>query len=218
MRGLVMANNAFTQMKAELEAQQNGETPATRSPAVVVGRGAPSAETSYDVGAPDVDAVTTHPFKPGVRRAFWVTPPNTMRSQVTSIKDSAFPQKGSQNGAYRAGLKLAPTTSLATYSVIPDMSVGLQTNGQVSAQLIGSFEGPTNATLSFALFRDGVQVSRDFPVVPAAAASPFLVNVQVIDSPQPGVHSYDARWQTSAGTATAAAYSRSIQVQNLRPQ
>ena len=213
-----MANNAFTDLKAQVAAQANEQTPATSSPAVTTGRGAPSAETSYDVGSPDSDAVQTHPFKPGVRRALWVTPPNSIRSQVVSIKQSASPSQGSQNGAYRAGLKFQPTTALATYSVIPDMSLALQTNGQVSCEMVGSFEGPTTSTLSFGLFRDGVQVSRDYPVVPAAAASPFLVSLRVIDTPQPGIHSYDARWKTSAGTATAAGYSRSIQAENLRPQ
>jgi hypothetical protein len=68
----------------------------------------------------------------------------------------------------------------------------------------------TGALTSFALFRDGAQVSQDY----TEASNPgldFTVSFAFVDSPGAGSHSYDVRWKVAAGTATTESNERTIQ-------
>jgi len=192
--------------------------PSELSPAPIQPRGLPSAETSYDIAATDPSGVVNNPLKPGLTRALWLTPINTVKSAVVSIKSSANPTSASEQSAYKAGLHANPTTTLTTMSVVPDMAVQLQCNSQIIVDFTGSFIGPSSATCTFALYRDNTQLlQRAYPMSPPVTGQPFMVNLNAADQPSPGVHSYSAQWAINSGTLTAAAYAREISALNHRP-
>lgn len=210
--------NIFNTVREEVQGLNN--LPAGQAPIPSGLRSTASPETSFDVGgSTDQDGLLNHPFSPGITRQLWMTPPVVTRPPVTSIRQSAT-QVSSENGAYRAGLLLNPITTLATMSTIPDMSVPLQTSGnQVNLAFQGSFMVSTaSATMTFAIYRDGQQVGRAYPMVQPTANVPFLVSLTAGDSPVNGVHAYSAQWATSAGTLTAAGYARTFLAQNHRAQ
>ena len=183
-------------------------------------RSGPSPETSFagwNFHGSASDDLQLNPLKPGAVRTHWLTPINAIRSQVVSQKSSASPTNSSQQGAFSAGLVNAPVTTLAALSTVPDLSVALQTDSTVLVNMQGSFIGPSSATATFALYRDGLQIGRAYPHVPAQDGKPFLVNLSAIDTPTPGTHAYAAQWAISSGTLTAAAYARSIDAMNHRP-
>jgi hypothetical protein len=205
--------NALTKLAQQVAQQQ---VAANRAPLPTSLRSSGSPETSGEGGV-DADALLLNPLKPGIFRALWQTPVNAVRSQIVSQKSSATPANSTEQGAAASGLLNNPTTALATLSAVPDMSVSLGCNSNVLVNFQGSFQGPSSATATFALYRDGTQIGRELFLSPPVTGAPFLVSIAATDAPPDGTHAYSAQWATSAGTLTAAAYARTIQAVNQRP-
>lgn len=153
------------------------------------------------------------------KRPMWNIPTvAVVSSKVGTIKQSANVVSVSPNLATQSGILSGPTTNVATFTVVPNMAQVIRASGPV--QVAFSLNASTaNASdpVSFAVFRDGVQVSQTY-LGSGAANTAFSVIGSYTDNPPAGNHIYDLRWAKGSSVVTAVGKQRTIQVLNLRAQ
>jgi hypothetical protein len=125
-----------------------------------------------------------------------------------------------------AGVTSLPTTSSATYAVIPEMSITKTTTGgkvHISAQMALNIYGlSVNAYCYVAIFRDGTQLTPDLLMMVAGGGSGqntcFPVTLSWTDDAPPaaGSHTWDIRWKTpGAGYSVIEENCRKMQVEEI---
>lgn len=175
-------------------------------------------ETSPDIVTNDADAMNHFGVQTGKTKQAWHTPLNAVRSQVNSLHGQINNSTGSPSGALVAGMKPNPTSTAAALQPMPDCQILLQTSGQVAVAAQATFSNSATGTATFAIYRDGLQISQIYKMGVPATAVAQMVNLEVYDYPPNGFHAYAFYWGTSTGTITGVNQSRAIQAQNLRPQ
>lgn len=112
----------------------------------------------------------------------------------------------------------SPTTTSATFAVIPEMTSTITTKGnKITTIFTGTIANNTAATSGFiAVFADGVQISPSISFMSAIIGAESVISIVWLDSPSAASHTYDVRWKSN-GTArlTAIGTSRTLQVVEL---
>jgi len=160
--------------------------------------------------------------------AFFETP--FVRQNVTSramwkVNESAIQQRKVITTSLPAatgvsGIAVAPATTNTALVAVPDLTIAVNATGaqvQISWNISASLSVNT-ATASFAVFRDGIQISQTQYANSPANNQKFSASQTIVDSPALGLHAYSLYWSTSSGTLTADGKNRSISGLILRPQ
>jgi hypothetical protein len=115
----------------------------------------------------------------------------------------------------------APSQSSTTYTVVPEMTSTLTFKGnKVFLSFSASIFIPTVVgAVSFAFFKDGVQLSQDFDVTYYTANGSGGPTVSVafsfIDTPSAASHTYDVRWLIIANGCSLRGTARTFQIVEL---
>lgn len=159
------------------------------------------------------------PFLPGPR-PLWNTPNQAVTAEkITTIKTSATVQSLTPGYPTLAGVFSGPNTNLTTFTVIPNMAQTLKTSGPVQINFTLNAQTVNAAdTCSFAVFRNGVQISQTMKASGPAANTSFSVQGHYTDNPPLGYQVYDVRWAKGSSLLTATGKQRTLQVLNLRAQ
>jgi hypothetical protein len=142
-----------------------------------------------------------------------LTTPATGLNTLTAVAASGNLILKNVNNA--AGSTSNPSTTSATYAVVPEMTQTITTKGNLIWLTFSS-----SATLSsagagdFAFFKDGVQISQDYSM---QVASLLIVALTFMDNPTAASHTYDVRWKVTIGgnTLSAPGTARTFQVVEL---
>ncbi len=149
---------------------------------------------------------------PDGTRAAWAT---------TTQKNAAVDGSGNlllKNLSTPTPTTSAPTTTSATYAVIPEMTTTITTKGnKVLILFSGTIANNTSGALGkVAVFLDGTQVSPDFQWTAAGTGFGAEVCISWLDSPSAASHTYDIRWKSNgAANMTATLLLRTLQVVEL---
>lgn len=154
------------------------------------------------------------------RRPMWNTPRiSVLNEKIGTIKSSASVNSAYPSVATQSGAISGPSTTLTTFTVVPNMATVVKASGPVQISFaVNASTLNANDPGTFAVFRDGVQVSQQFQGSAGAANVAFSVAASFTDNPPLGNHVYDVRWFKGASTLTAVGKQRTIQVLNLRAQ
>jgi hypothetical protein len=101
-----------------------------------------------------------------------------------------------KNKTNAVGSTSSPLTSSTTYSVIPEMSITITTKGNkvlliYSSEYILSRSGAGATSCKFAIFKDGAQLTQDYPI---GIEQESTVSISYMDLPSAASHTYDVRW------------------------
>lgn len=122
------------------------------------------------------------------------------------------------------GSTSAPTTSSATFVVIPQMTLTMiLAGGDVLIHFTGSFSCQEGDTLQIALFVDGVQAAGTLRqlsfnvtgLLGVGGTAGLTGAVQFIATGLTGSHTFDCRWLAVSGTARAITTDRKISATEL---
>lgn len=113
-----------------------------------------------------------------------------------------------------------PTTTSATYVVIPEMTITLLTFRSVRIDFTGAFNVQSNDDFTLGIHENGTLIpGAEYRVsffggsllglVPAAITS-FPVGLSALTTSTPGSNTYDIRWKRTAGTARALLTQRQL--------
>lgn len=176
-----------------------------------------STQDTYDQNT-QVESLTD-PFQPGVR-PLWNVPNQAVTAvKVTTIKTSANVQSLSPAVPVLSGAFLSPNTNLTTFTVVPNMAQTIKASGPVQVSFVLNAQTVNAAdTCTFAIFRNGVQVSQAMKASGPAANTSFSVQGTYTDNPPLGYQVYDVRWAKGSSLLTATGKQRTLQVLNLRAQ
>lgn len=154
------------------------------------------------------------------RRPLWNVPQNSIANEkVTTIRASAAVQSAAPSFATQSGILNSPATTLTTFSVVPNMASTIKASGPIQVSFsVNAQTLNANDPGTFAIFRDGVQISQRYQGSAGAANTTFSVGTSFTDNPPLGYHVYDVRWKQGASKLTAVGTQRTIQVLNLRAQ
>jgi hypothetical protein len=125
-----------------------------------------------------------------------------------------------KNVSQAVGSTSSPSTSSASYSTIPEMSVTATTQGnKVSIKFSGSFGNNfTNSPLivQIALFRDGSQITTDYEFT-VELSRIVLVALNFDDTPTAASHTYTVAWAVPSAASGIFAFqtARSLQMTEL---
>lgn len=159
-------------------------------------------------------------------QAYWSTldqdnVPNGTRAawDSTTQKGAAVDAAGNlllKNVQSPAATTADPFTASTSYVVIPEMTVTITTKGNaVLVTFTGVFSVGCGGLA--ALFRDSTQLTADFSIAVAAAATdPQSVTLTIIDTGASAAsHTYAAKWKKNTGNAATVGTQRSFQVVEL---
>ena len=202
--------DALAKAKADLAANISQIVSANATPNVVPARSYPSPTSTYQE-----DSQFTSPFEhTNIRsRPMWKIESAAIQ-QTKVITTTLLPTTSA------SGVVVSPATTNAALVSVPDLTIPANAIGaqiQISWNVSASLSLNT-ATASFALFRDGIQVSQTTYGQSVANNQKFSVTQTYVDKPPLGVHAYSVFWATTAGTLTADLKNRSISALVLRPQ
>jgi hypothetical protein len=154
------------------------------------------------------------------RRPMWNTPRvAVLNEKVGTIKASAAVNSAYPSVATQSGAISGPSTTLTTFTVVPNMATVIRASGPVQISFaVNASTLNANDPGTFAVFRDGVQISQQYQGSAGAANVAFSVAASFTDNPPLGNHVYDVRWKQGASALTAVSTQRTIQVLNLRAQ
>ncbi len=156
---------------------------------------------------------------PNGTRAAWDT-----TTQKTAAVDSA----GNlllKNVSDAVGVTGGPSTSSTTFSVIPEMTQTLTFKGNkviiILTCTITFAQAAGGRGASFALFKDGVQISDVYQITIAESTGNIgctnILSLSYVDTPTAGSHTYDVRWAVNSNlySVTALNAARRLQVVEL---
>lgn len=154
------------------------------------------------------------------RRPLWSTPLVAVSNEkVGTIKASASVRSAYPSIATASGAFSGPSTTLTTFTVVPNMATVVKASGPVQISFaVNASTASADDPGTFAVFRDGVQVSQQFQGSAGAANVAFSVAASFTDNPPQGNRVYDVRWKKGASTLTSIGTQRTIQALNLRAQ
>ena len=128
-----------------------------------------------------------------------------------------------KNVTQAKGTTTNPQTTSSVYAVVPELTLTVTTKGN---QVLVIFScsvfvaaGSAEWGVSFAIFKDGSQLSGDYAFQArqdASQQSLATATAQYLDAPTAASHTYDVRWKALFTTAvTATGTDRSIQLTEL---
>lgn len=125
------------------------------------------------------------------------------------------------------GSTSAPTTTSATYVVIPEMTLTLTPQGgSIIIQFVGTFNVQNNDDFTLGIHQDGTLVTGSeqriaffggslLGLTPASMTACPISCLARIASPSIASHTYDVRWKVANGTARALTTMRQILTMEL---
>lgn len=160
----------------------------------------------------------TEAFSTGKRPIWNVPRVATTTEKIGTIKSSAAVTTVSPVLATQSGIISGPQTASVAFTVVPNMASVLKASGPVQITFALNVQTVNaNDPVSFAIFRNGLQVSQIYRGS-GAANTDFHMAGTYTDNPPAGQAVYDIRWKKGASTVTASGKNRTLQVSNLRAQ
>ncbi len=157
----------------------------------------------------------------------WIRLASGTSGKYLQTKGSATPVWISSIKQSAVGTTSAPTTTSASYVVIPQMTVTITTSGgNVLILFNGAFNVQSNDDFTIGIHEDSVLVAGTeqrsaffggslLGLTPAAITSGNVSAIGMVIAPSAGSHTYDVRWKVAAGTARAITTQRQIIVTEL---
>lgn len=157
----------------------------------------------------------------------WVRLAAGASGKYLQTKGAAAPTWISSAKQSAVGTTSAPTTTSASYVVIPQMTVTITTSGgNVLILFNGAFNIQSNDDFTVGIHEDAVLVSGTeqrsaffggslLGLTPGAITSGIASTIGMTVAPSAGSHTYDVRWKVAAGTARAITTQRQIIVTEL---
>lgn len=102
-----------------------------------------------------------------------------------------------------------PTSTATTAAVIPQMQITMECNGRpIMANFSASLaHGTANGWVTTTLYMDG-NLLASYPAQDGTANTMQVIDWAFLTTPAAGLHTFDVRWATLAGTMTASGLSR----------
>jgi hypothetical protein len=138
------------------------------------------------------------------------------------MKTAAVDSSGNlllKNIANVVGTTVTPTSAGTTFSVIPEMTVTVTTNGnKVLITFSGTMILPSGGlSVNFAIFKDGTQINKQVGANSGSSTTSErqVVTLTYVDSATAASHTYDVRWNPAGASIASQLTERQLQVVEL---
>jgi hypothetical protein len=195
----------------------DGRVPMGKGPVLVPARTYVSPTDAYDDEISQDSPIFS--FAPGANRGMWVV----LDQQHATVPVTQLTSSGETQtnffAAIQGGIAQNPQAPATTWAAVPSMIVSQQTSGPVIISANVSVQSSAvSDTVGFAIYRDGQVIGNHLThTLPATASASSLVQLNAMDNPPSGQHTYALYWSPGAGTLVATSNQRNLYAINLTP-